>query len=115
MAAGLEEWRQTRPQSSRCLWSRLACGPGCPRTALEQAWIKNDWCPLRRESFLLGDHVLRLERIHFEVGQNLVHDSRINLLAPRSISSKQGVETQVVNVPWNAFAVPRDSFQSSGE
>ena len=85
------------------------------QVALEQAWIKNDWCPLRRESFLLGDHVLRLERIHFEIGQNLVHDSRINLLAPRSISSKQGVETQVVNVPWNAFAVPRDSFQSSGE
>ena len=84
------------------------------QVGLEHAWIKNDWGPLRRGSFLLGDRVLHLERIHFKVGQNLVHDGGINLLAPRSVPSKQGVETQIVNVPWNAFAMPQNSFQSSG-
>ncbi len=64
----------------------------------------------------MGDQATPLERIHVEVGQNLVHDSGIDLLAACSVPNEERIEAQVVNVPRNAFAVRQNPFKSpSGE
>jgi hypothetical protein len=63
--------------------------------SLERARIKNDRCPRQRERLLLANHAVRVQRIHFEVGENLVHDSRIDLLAGCGIPKVQRIEAQV--------------------
>ena len=65
----------------------------------------NDWCPPRL--------AVPLRRVLIQVVQNFVHNIEIDLFAPCLVSTKQGIEAQVVDVPRNTFTAHQNPFQSS--